>query len=269
MNLPTQMLGLCRFSFLFQETTGFAKKISTGEGGYDEARIEARLKLFEALTLPSLAAQTDKDFKLIILVGRHLPQRFKAQLAELTDGIPQFVLHEEEEGQHHLKLCKAVLLAHRDPGAPIVGDFRMDDDDAVAIDFIETARAYASAFEPIIAAGRTVELDFCRGLALNFTEGEVAAKEIIAGHWTPAQVFFNLASSRRTAFHHHHFKSWQQEICVSVPSPVMFVRGLHSSNDSGRAWEKLQGQEPDPVTWQSRFGFDLAGMLAGQLDLNP
>jgi Putative rhamnosyl transferase len=202
------------------------------------------------------------DFSLVILIGRRLPARFKAQLVEVTGPHPQFVLHEEDEGQPHMDLCKAVLLKHRDPAARVAGEFRMDDDDAVAVDFIEKSRAYAAAIDPLIASGRPVELDFCHGLALEFDGPKARAKEIIAAHWGCAQVFFNLAKTRRTAFHHHHYRSWHHDFCLSAPDPLMFVRSFHDHNDSGRSWDKLQGNDRNRAKWPRRFGFDMGHLLA-------
>lgn len=257
-----QMIGLCRFSFLFSEGTGFARNTSVGEGDYDEARLERRVGLFETITLPSLAAQTDMDFSLVILIGRRLPARFKSRLAAITAPHPQFVLHEDEEGQPHMDLCKQVLLTHRNPDCKILGEFRMDDDDAVAVDFVEKSRTYATSLDPLIQTGRPVELDFCNGLALQFDGPKAKAKQIVAAHWGCAQVFFNLAETGRTAFHQHHYKSWHHDLCLSAPDPLMFVRSFHDYNDSGREWDKLRGTNAKRATWSRRYGLDLDGVLA-------
>ena len=256
-----QMIGLCRFSYLFSQGTGFAKATALADGGYDEVRLERRLWLFETMTLPSLASQTDPDFVLVILIGRGLPPAIRGRLDAITRPHPQFVLHAEDEGHPHINLCRAVLLQHRDPDRPMVGEFRMDDDDAVSVDFIERSRRYFEDIENLVQDKRGVELDFCNGLALNFSGRMAEAKEVTVAHWGSAQVFFNPTSSARTAFHYHHYKAWLHHLCVSAPDRMMFVRSFHEYNDSSRKWENL-GSPLARRSLEGRFGFDLDRIIA-------
>ena len=53
---------------------------------YDEARLKHRLRLFQALNLPSILAQTDTDFQYLILIGDDLPVWARNRLDDLTKG---------------------------------------------------------------------------------------------------------------------------------------------------------------------------------------
>ena len=51
---------------------------------YNEARLARRFKLFEALTLRSLLAQTDADFTTAILIGSDFPLAWRKRLTDLV-----------------------------------------------------------------------------------------------------------------------------------------------------------------------------------------
>mgnify|MGYP003461815161 CR=1 FL=1 len=55
---------------------------------YDETRMARRFFLFENLTLPSLLAQTDRDFRTVIMSSTVMPDRFKDRLSALAARLP-------------------------------------------------------------------------------------------------------------------------------------------------------------------------------------
>ena len=91
-------------------------------------------------TLASCLAQTDPDFTLVLMTGPDLPEPYLTQLRELTEIAPQFRLSLVPPMEQHSDACLAATLPHIDPRADVVGHFRQDDDDAVAIDYVERAR---------------------------------------------------------------------------------------------------------------------------------
>ena len=86
-----QVIGLCRFSY--PALGGFQREHKPIEQRkaflYDAARLKHRLRLFQAFNLPSILAQTDRDFKYLILVGDDLPAWARAQLDDLTAAADQ------------------------------------------------------------------------------------------------------------------------------------------------------------------------------------
>ena len=85
-----QVLGLCRFSS--PALGGFQREHQTrGERQaylYDTARLIHRFRLFESLCLPSITAQTDRDFTFLILTGDDLPASALDRLHGLVDDYP-------------------------------------------------------------------------------------------------------------------------------------------------------------------------------------
>ena len=71
-----QAIGLCRFSY--PALGGFQVEHETIEERiaflYQYERLEERFRLFEAIALPCLRAQTDPDWGLVIIIGDQFPQ---------------------------------------------------------------------------------------------------------------------------------------------------------------------------------------------------
>ena len=84
--MRTQLLGLCRFSYLGGR--GFQVRHESIEERraflYDPARLARRWAWFEQVALPGLTGQTDPDHTLVIMTGPDLPQPWLARLREIT-----------------------------------------------------------------------------------------------------------------------------------------------------------------------------------------
>lgn len=85
-----QIIGLCRFSYPalggFQvEHEGVAERSAYL---YEPARMDERFRHFETIMLPSIAAQTEKDFTFIIVIGDNLPDLYQERLFDLCADIP-------------------------------------------------------------------------------------------------------------------------------------------------------------------------------------
>lgn len=162
-------------------------------------------------------------------------------------------------------------MRYRDPSAKIIGEFGLDDDDAVSLDFVSEVYRYAPAIEQIINADGRAELDFSRGFAAQISAGEIQLKEVVAPHWNCGQVIFQRLPSRLSLFHFHHFRFWKRHPCLLAAQRPMFVRSLHANNDSGDRWEKLRaetnGVSPEEVATliEQRFGISLVSDGDGKL----
>ena len=134
-----RIVGLVRFSY--PSIGGFAHASpDPARFLYDPARLDRRFRLFEALCLPALRAQTDPDFDIVFLVGKDMPsaarKRLDAALSPLRRA--QVVA---------LPPCSTIRRFGK-PMAPsrsevprLLTTFRLDDDDALACDYIARLRA--------------------------------------------------------------------------------------------------------------------------------
>ena len=131
-----QLLGLTRFSVL--TTWGFQVGFETPEEGraflYDPKRMDQRFAWFENVTLPSLAAQKDDAFRIIVMMSEDLPEPWRSRMEAHIAAVPQLVADYVPYGKHR-SICADAIRRHTDPKAEAIAQFRLDDDDAVAIDF--------------------------------------------------------------------------------------------------------------------------------------
>ena len=127
-----QIVGVCRFSYL--GAGGFeASKLDEAalmDLLYDQARMARRFAFFQKLCLPSLAAQTDQNFRLVVLIGISMPMRFRKRLKGLADQYP-FLRICAIEPNGPLNATKRAFRRGTEDGADYITGFRIDDDDAV------------------------------------------------------------------------------------------------------------------------------------------
>ncbi|UWR22953.1 putative rhamnosyl transferase [Sulfitobacter sp. S190] len=228
-----QVIGLCRFSYPalggFQvDFEDMADKIAYL---YDPARMEERFHLFETVALKCLRHQTDPDFELVIVVGDQLPAPYLARLQALIRDMPQARI-EAHPPRNHREVMKEVLnTARRDPAAPCL-QFRYDDDDAVAVDFIERLRQAAVDCAALSAQHKAIAFDWTKGYIANFGASGINA--------TPLRKTFNVAglamqirgNSPLTIMNFAHERIGRFMPCVSFAEPTMFIRGHNTTNDS-------------------------------------
>ena len=133
-------IGLIRFSMYSEQNFG-SWAASRGKDTrayrdelFSEVRLKKRLSIFEAVTLPSLDAQTRDNFLIFIMISDLLPQPFIDRLNTLSNG------------RKYLKVVSfppSVSVAQA--GREIIKNihvkscvsFRLDDDDALAENFIQ------------------------------------------------------------------------------------------------------------------------------------
>ena len=272
-----QMLGLCRFSYP-TGGDGFDQAgpdlASNAARLYDPARLATRFWFFENLCLPTLAAQSDRDFTLVLIYGEGLPEPWAARLLRAVAGVPQIRPVALPEGQPHTTVCREAMHAARDPEARAVGEFTLDDDDGLARDFIAGARANFAHLLPLWRLRKRAALDFNGGLAVQAGAGGIELTAVQADFWAPGLVVFFAPRSTRSIQDYNHRRLWSRMPALTLPEPVMFLRGSHASSDS-RLARRLPGlqrggaeaETPDALL-RSRFGLDAATLRRSWAALN-
>lgn len=270
--LNIQMLGLCRFSYP-SEVGAFRHNAQTMDELraelYGPSRMATRFFFFEQIVLPALKVQTDPNFTMVLLAGDRMPDAYKERLTALCSSVPQIEIVFAEEGRVHREICREVMVRHRDPSADIVAEFRIDDDDAVATDFIETGRSVVEASYGLADQHGMLCVDFAHGILLGFDRNGVRAQNVKERMWTPAQIFCRRPDDKRSILDMNHMKAWAHMPTVSLASRLMFVRGAHFGNDSdllkrprfAKDWGPLNGQIADRLA--SRFGLDVDVLTNG------
>ncbi|MEM7488056.1 MAG: glycosyltransferase [Pseudomonadota bacterium] len=239
MAIRNRILGVMRFSYPASE--GFAvsrlSEAALEAHLYDAARLETRFRYLETIAIPSLAAQTDPDFLCVLLAGASLPGPHRRRLRDLADGHPflKAVFLDRMGAFAAAKRAFRRGLDHWDDVTHVTG-FRMDDDDAVATDYVARTRDLAD-----------------RLLAAGLAQGPTAIAFARGTYWDlhdPAQPFHDfreaqplgLACAMTTTadlptciyrYNHRRLASHVPTHMVPGDAP-MFLRTLHGHNDSGR-----------------------------------
>lgn len=264
-----QVLGLCRWSYPSEPTAFRLEATSTQEVRaklYDPARLDLRLFFLQHVVLPGLDLQTDRNFTLILLMGDQLPDPWRSRVLELVADIPQIKPVFEPEGQIHREVCNRVMREHRDTSAKVVAEFRLDDDDAVACEFVALTRAEFAKMRPLFFDVPRLALDFARGYVLDATAQGVEVQPIVVRGWTPGLVLYTRPQNQTSLLDFPHLDTWKRMDTMTWQRVPMFVRGAHSDNDSALSQRIPVGDDFDPeqaeVELEVRFGIDLRRLRA-------
>lgn len=257
-----QVIGLCRFSYPGEG--GFQVEHASIEDRiaylYAPDRLSARFAQFETITLPGLKAQTDPDFTFVIVIGDSLPMEWRNKLETLTEDFPQAVIRAYPPGPHR-KMMQAAINDARSDMAQLCLQFRHDDDDAVAVDFVERLRAAAHDKAKLVAKNRLVAFDFDRGYSAQPGANGIAAAETRLPLYGVALGMAVQSGVQQSIMNFAHKKLQNFMPVVTHSDSLMFVRGHNNHNDS-RQKAGIAPLELHPLThdetqiFRDRFAID-------------
>lgn len=195
-------------------------------------RLRARQALFEAFTLPALDDQTDPDFRIVLITSDRLPPDYRARLNDLVRTRPYLsarayppTMTFEDSARDAL----AGVLAHDlpdDPDARAV-HFRLDDDDALARDFIARLRAAATP----LPAGHLIS--FTKGWYLRPDAGDSLTLAMV--DYPKVSIGLSLVTAGKTpgTIHdlgnHYDIETDRVDLIGGAPA---WVRSIHSAAES-------------------------------------
>ena len=264
-----QVLGLTRWSYPFSGA-GFRR---SGEDLaalrarlYAPARLDHRLFLLEHVVLPALRVQRDTDFTHLFLIGDHLPDPWRSRVMRLLADVPQIAPVIRPEGEMQADLCREVLRAHVDPGCDVVAQYRLDDDDGLARNFVLQTRRMFEQIAPMFEEEGRFGLDFNRGFILQSSRDDIAMRPVSMRFWAPGLVVFQRPDSKRALLDFPHLRLWHAMPTLSWNGRPMFIRGAHHDNDSvlanfARRTRSFRFSPANPERyWRNHFGVDLPAM---------
>ena len=226
-----QVIGLCRFSY--PAIGGFqVEHASTAEREaylYDPERMDQRFRSFEQFTLPCLRAQSDPDFTLLIVIGESLPAAYRARLEQRVRDLPQAVIRAYPPRRHR-DVMKEAINDLRGPGMCL--QFRLDDDDAVGVRFVERLRRSAGLASGLLEDHHHVAIDFVRGhIACPLPDG-IATAPVIKPFWTPGLGMLVRGETRSTIMNFAHQSIGRHMPTLRLADEDMMLRGYGEGNDS-------------------------------------
>lgn len=249
-----QVIGLCRFSY--PALGGFQVEHETVEARiaylYAERRLEERFRLLETVALPGLRGQTDQDFDLIVVTGDSLPQHHRDRLQDLTADMPQARILSEPPRRHREVMKEILNNARRDPGKPCL-QFRHDDDDAVATDFVERLRETARDCAKLFARTPTAAIDFNRGYIAEFSPAGISAVPAFSPYETAALAMYAAGGVRQTIMNFAHHRIHHHMPTVTIGDAPMWVRSHNGYNDSRQ--RRVPEEKVAPLTPKEELEF--------------
>jgi Putative rhamnosyl transferase len=221
-----RILGFCRFSYFGTSDTGRA--IQTEEDAmrvlYAPDRMAARFHLFEHLTAPSIKHQTDKGFRFIVVTSDILPEPYMTRLQRIVDAVPQMELL-VTANRELAKVLSPVIRAEAQAGVGPTLNFRLDDDDAVAIDHVARLRAVASQMTP------PTLICFPKGFLL-FSDGESKFGHYYKEFHAQGLARLNAADDSRDPFRIQHRQEAHRTPSYMDPRPYAYIYGTHPFNNT-------------------------------------
>jgi hypothetical protein len=263
--MKLQMLGLCRFSYV--GLRGYQVEHASVEERraylYAPERLARRWLWFTEVALPGWRAQTDPDFTLVVMTGPDLPEPYLSNLRALAAEMPQLRLELVPPMERHLAACRAAVAPHLDADADVIGHFRHDDDDAVALDYVARTRADFGRIAPLWQEEGKLSLDYARGLMLKMDGGRMEITPRLCHNMGVALTIFLRPDAAETALSFDHSKLAQWMPGVSINRPLMFIRSIHGDSDSGAMGPGTPWQiEPGP---EGRLLHERFGLKRGAL----
>lgn len=207
-----------------------------------------RKALFDRYCLPSMRAQTMKDFTWFVLFDQSTPREFTDYIADVAHPIRGATRQEMAEAMRE-------VLAAKNKGPVACVSTRLDNDDALAVDHLAVARSLArSVVNSAEVLGTPHVLNFRSGYELSTETNQLFARNY------PASSFFSVVEAPtepkdlRLASGFHHARIHQSfpttNIVTIKPMWLIVVHGQNIGN-------KIKGEKVDAETQgvlRTRFG---------------
>ena len=205
---------------------------------YDETRMARRFFLFENLTLPSLLHQTDKDFRTVIMSSEVMPDRFKERLSTIAAKLPGAVVEYSHHQRGDLAFHKYMVEASGYKGRANSVHFRLDDDDAVSVNYIARLREVTRILSP------ATHVTFPTGVfVFPASATEAVGVSMVQQRYLTAigLATVNGPSFQKNPFQMQHGNVWTRWPVISDPGFCSHIRSQHFENDSGAMQDRILG----------------------------
>ncbi len=228
-----QVIGICRFAypglgaFRIQHNSVADREAHV----FQPERLESRLRSFEHICLRTVAAQTDPEFRFLVVTGENLPHPYLSRLQKMIAEVPQAELI-QFPAMNQREAMEEIINGYIDTQGPPVLQFRQDDDDGVASKFVERCRKIYERVQPLWAAHGSLAIDFTKGYYLELSPSGLRAQPMFRHHLGVAQALLLDPSDRRTTFHYPHHRVGHLMPTLSFADARMWLRGIDGKNDS-------------------------------------
>ncbi|MCD9147449.1 glycosyltransferase [Pseudophaeobacter flagellatus] len=262
-----KMVGLVRFSVLTPTyySERFATLDETAAHLFAPERMALRFSIFESLCLPSLLRQSDGDFDLVVLTAAAMPEIYLNRLSALLE--PHDNIHLRLVGtRNHYRLLRQGYdsVPQNDASHRIL--FRLDDDDAVDLDFVCRTRALATGLLPLQPPETGFVIAHNRGFYLRATpQGPQIFDAIEQAPLSAGTALVAPKGSSTNPYRYNHRKLARHHNLYSDMQVPAYIRTIHGDNKSEPAQtgitHRMEQAEMD-ASLQRHFGLCLADLEA-------
>lgn len=214
----------------------YSRKLSELDGPREEQNarwLEERMELFTKYTFPSVAGQTDDNFHWILLVDKETPSPVIEELMELSLDFPQlriYFLKKDGDLRLQTKITTEFHALTEGIGDNRITTVRLDSDDALALNYVETLRRTLDNIDTPDSA--SVLVNFNRGVVLDEKTGETL-------RWVhPRNMFIALdephGSTYKTVWNRGHNKWSSDDVDVMFNEDDLADMHLHVIHGGNR-----------------------------------
>lgn len=234
----SQIIGICRFAFLGRgdwigmrgaDAHDAPRLKEQAEWLFDPDRMARRLFTLERICLASVAAQTDPDFRFLVVTSARLPQVWRDRLSQLCAGLPQAELILSDSPDLAGVLRPILMRSARQTGRAAL-QFRLDDDDAVGPGFVADLRRIGTA----TAALPEHAISFPRGLSVMCYGDNPPSFWKTWRPFTGAALAVRLADPGQSIFAHNHFDLPRKMLAITEPGTAGHFVTRRDVADSAR-----------------------------------
>lgn len=262
-----KVIGVLRFSVL--TPTYYSERFETlekiAEHIFSDERMELRFRIFETLCLPSLIRQSDADFECVVLTGESMPSKHLNRLKALLDPLPNIHCMPVGTDKHYQLLKGAYNSIPIDDYSHRIM-FRLDDDDAVDIDFIKRTKHLATGLLDLQGPETPFVIAYNRGFYVESQSGENDVFD--ACERAPLSTGTTLVAPvdyPRNPYRYVHRALAQHYNTFSDISVPAFIRTIHGDNKSRPTqMGKTHRMRPKVISRQLRrhFGVEMEMLKA-------
>jgi Putative rhamnosyl transferase len=218
---------------------------------FDPTRLARRLELLRSLALPSLAAQTDRNFHLMVLCSEDMPTGMQQALRDACGQMlsaDQHSILPRPYGRAPKYLTQ--FLRQRYGAGPVIQTV-LDDDDAFASDLITGIRQELTRLPQTESREAMRFVSFADGFGLDVTAPNRGPR-LYRHRYPYVNLGLGMVSdvTGKNILSIAHQKTPKQHPTRLVKGRPMFVRGLHGLNDSrvsvSERWKELPDWQGDP-----------------------
>ena len=225
----TRVYGYVRFSFFGRNDTRLSRHTADEEKRfellYNAQRMRERFYFFEKITLPSIRAQIEQDFKVLVVASDVMPDDYKKQLNDLVADIPQ------------IEVVYSSALHITDELNPRIADmtqgnrkstvhFRLDDDDAICA---QTIGLLASTADH---ARKDELISFPRGFFLTMDNGLPRLVRKFEPYIAIGWAYVNKPGQVRNPYQGMHNTAHHTMPSMLIPRPFAYIHVSHNSSDT-------------------------------------